>query len=785
MSAGPCTVLDPADPAFAADPFPVYGQLRQAGPVVEVGLPNGRTAWVVTSYEHARALLCDRRLRAEPPQRDCGSARANLEDHMLNADGPRHARLRRSISAAFTPEAVAALRPLVESLADELLDAVADSQHPVDLVEALAFPLPVLVMCEVLGIPPADRDQLRRWTYAVSAPKAATSPTTVSAAWAGLHDYFARLMGTVRQAPASGLFSHLASDDAGAGGLTDRELLSMAFLLLFAGYETTMNLIAGGALTVLSHPEQRAALLEGRLDWARSLEELLRLVSPLEGATWRHAAEDVPIGGVTIRTGDSVLVNLAAANHDPDVHPAPESFEPGRTGRHLAFGHGPHVCVGARLARLEAQVALSRLFSRFPHLRLAAAADRIPWRPGLLVRGPTSLPVRLDDPLRHLRQAAAARQAAGVGRRITPRAASDDVLDLAGNDYLGLARDPRVTSAAAAAAGIWGAGSTGSRLVTGATQLHCDLEAGLAAHLGGEAALLFSSGYLANLGAISALASQETLVVSDAQNHASLVDACRLSRAQVVVAAHGDVGQVEALLAARTLPRAIVVTDAVFSVDGDGAPLAELAATARRHGALLVVDEAHTLGVVGAGGRGGGWAAKLSGAPDVVLTVTLSKSLGSQGGAVVGARAVVDHLVDTCRPFIFDTALAPTAVGAALAALETLRGEPTLPERVRANARELAGIAGAAGLVASQPAAAVLSIRIGDPHLAVAAARACLEHGVRVGCFRPPSVPDAASRLRLTARADLTEDDLARVTGALAAVAEMLPTSTPSPGTMP
>jgi 8-amino-7-oxononanoate synthase len=225
-------------------------------------------------------------------------------------------------------------------------------------------------------------------------------------------------------------------------------------------------------------------------------------------------------------------------------------------------------------------------------------------------------------------------------------------------------------------------------------------------------------------------------------------------------------------LSRRTTDRALVVTDAVFSVDGEAAPLAELHAVARRHEALLLVDEAHSLGVVGAEGRGGAHAAGLSGQPDVVLTVTFSKALGAQGGAVLAHPDVVEHLVNTARSFIFDTALAPSSAGAALGALRVLRAEPGLAAAVRHRAAELADAAATTGHAVSRPDAAVVSVLIGDAAVAVATANACLERGVRVGCFRPPSVPDGRSRLRLTARADLTDADMDRARAALAQLPE-------------
>jgi 8-amino-7-oxononanoate synthase len=385
------------------------------------------------------------------------------------------------------------------------------------------------------------------------------------------------------------------------------------------------------------------------------------------------------------------------------------------------------------------------------------------------------------DPLAPLRAAASRRAEAGLVRTLRPRAAKDGALDLASNDYLGLARHPDVARAAADAALEWGGGATGSRLVTGSTTAHARLEEELASFVGTEAALVFSSGYLANLGAVAALAGRDDLVVSDRLNHASLIDACRLSRADVVAVPHRDVGAVEAALRARPGGRAVVATDAVFSVDGDSAPLADLHTVCRAHGALLLVDEAHALGVVGTLGQGGAQAAGLAGEPDVVLALTLSKSLGSQGGAVLGSALVTEHLVSGARSFIFDTALAPAAVGAATAALALLRGRPDLPAAVRDRARELALAASSAttsgpdGWAVTSPDAAVVSVLVGDPGRAVAAAAHLLDRGVRVGCFRPPSVPDGVSRLRLTARADLSASDLALATEALAAVVGAVP----------
>ena len=350
----------------------------------------------------------------------------------------------------------------------------------------------------------------------------------------------------------------------------------------------------------------------------------------------------------------------------------------------------------------------------------------------------------LDD----LRERADQRQRAGLRRALRPRAAGDGVTDLAGNDYLGLSRHPAVLAAAAAALSEYGLGATGSRLVRGSTDLHARLEAGLAGLLGTGAALVYSSGFLANVGAVRALAGPGTLLVSDRHNHASIVDGCRGSGAEVVVAPHADVAAVEAALAGRGDRPALVVTESVFSVDGDLAPLPALHETCRRYGARLLVDDAHAVGVLGPRGAGGVAAAGLSGEPDVVVTSTLSKAFGAAGGVVAGPAELIAHLVDTGRTFIYDTALPPAVAAGALVALDLI----VPADDLRAELAERAALVGKrlVGFEVTEPAAGVVSVTAPGPEEAVAWAAACRERGVAVGCFRPPSTPDTRSRLRLT-----------------------------------
>jgi 8-amino-7-oxononanoate synthase len=372
-----------------------------------------------------------------------------------------------------------------------------------------------------------------------------------------------------------------------------------------------------------------------------------------------------------------------------------------------------------------------------------------------------------QDPFDWIDDESRRRERAGLVRMLRPRAADCDLLDLASNDYLGLTRRPEITDAAAEAARRWGAGATGSRLVTGSTALHAELERELAAFCGFEAALVLSSGYAANLAAVTALSGRDSLIVSDAGNHASIVDGCRLSRAETAIVPHADAAAVRKTLDAHPGRRALVITDSVFSVDGDAAPLPSLADACREHGAALLVDDAHGLGVLGEGGRGALDAAGIAGQDGVVATLTLSKSLGSQGGAVLGPARVIEHLVNTARTFIFDTGLAPAAAGAALASLRLLGREPALAERARTVAATLHRRLTGAGLTAVRPDAAVVSVQAPSPEAALRWAADCRGVGLVVGCFRPPSVPDGISRIRLTARADLTDQQIDTAIGTI------------------
>jgi glycine C-acetyltransferase/8-amino-7-oxononanoate synthase len=334
-----------------------------------------------------------------------------------------------------------------------------------------------------------------------------------------------------------------------------------------------------------------------------------------------------------------------------------------------------------------------------------------------------------------------------------------EVLLLCSNDYLGLANHSRLRAAAAEAAMDWGVGAGASRLISGNMQPHRALEQRLAAFEGYEAALLFGSGYLANTGTIAALAGRGEVVFSDELNHASIIDGCRLSRAETFVYRHGDLEHLAWGLQEAAGRGSLVVTDGVFSMDGDVAPLAGLSELARRHGCRLMVDEAHATGALGPGGRGSVAAAGLSGEVDVVMG-TLGKALGSYGAYVCASRELSDYLVNTARSFVFSTAPPPPTAAASLAALELLESEPERVERLRSNAAVLRSALAAEGLAVRGSETQIVPVAIGDPEQTMRLCERALDRGVFAQGIRPPTVPEGTSRLRFTVMATHRADEL-------------------------
>lgn len=374
-----------------------------------------------------------------------------------------------------------------------------------------------------------------------------------------------------------------------------------------------------------------------------------------------------------------------------------------------------------------------------------------------------SEPLRfIPSELHALEQDALLREVRALGSPQEPVVALDgeQLILMASNNYLGLATDPRVVAAAAEAARRWGAGSGSARLISGGTELHDELEQRLAALKRTAAALVFSSGYLANLGTISALVGRGDAIFSDELNHASIIDGARLSQAAVHVYRHADPSHLASLLRDhRGSGRRLVVTDTVFSMDGDLAPLPAIVEACEREDAILMVDEAHASGVVGPGGRGAVAYFGLEGRVPVVMG-TLSKALGSAGGYIAGSQDLIAFLRHRARAFIFDTAPPPPAVGAAIAAIEVLGSEPERPERARALARRLADGLRASGFDVPEPPAAIVPVVVGSAAQALALSQALRANGVLVPAIRPPSVAPGTSRLRATVMATHSDDQI-------------------------
>jgi cytochrome P450 len=391
---------------FAQDAHLFSEMLREGGPVRLVRLPpRGLPCYVVTGFAEARALLADPRLRKSsqgiravfeaklPPEALQNGLGQDLSWHMLNSDPPDHTRLRKLVNKAFTARTVARLRPRVEEITAELLDALA-GQERADLVASFAAPLPITVICELLGVREEDRAEFSGWSRTLLS--AAVHVEQAQAAAASMFAYLTDLIAQKRAEPAEDLLSDLvhASDDGDS--LSEPELVSMAFLLLVAGHETTVNLIANAVLALLREPEQLARLRAEPELLPGAVEEFLRFDGPIHLATLRFTAEPVEVAGVTIPAGELVLVSLLGANRDAERYPEPDRLDITRAvSGHLAFGHGIHYCVGAPLARLEAEIALGGLLARFPELALDAKADELVYRTSSLVHGLETLPVRL------------------------------------------------------------------------------------------------------------------------------------------------------------------------------------------------------------------------------------------------------------------------------------------------------------------------------------------------------------------------------------------------------
>lgn len=396
---------------FATDPYPAYAWLREHAPVHRTTLPSGVEAWLVTRYADARQALADQRLSKNPAHHEGsahakgrtgipGERKAELMTHLLNIDPPDHTRLRRLVSKAFTPRRVAEFAPRVQELTDHLIDRFAEKGEA-DLIHEFAFPLPIYAICEMLGVPREDQDDFRDWAGMMirhgGGPRGGVARSVKQ-----MRTYLGELIHRKRDDLGDDLISDLIRASDHGDHLTEAEATAMAFILLFAGFETTVNLIGNGVHSLFMNPEQRerlqlslAAGETGLLE--TGVEELLRYDGPVELATWRFATESFALGGRDIAAGDPVLVVLAAADRDPERFADPDTLDLSRTdNQHLGYGHGIHYCLGAPLARLEGQTALATLLTRLPDLELAVAPEELRWRGGLIMRGLRTLPVRFS-----------------------------------------------------------------------------------------------------------------------------------------------------------------------------------------------------------------------------------------------------------------------------------------------------------------------------------------------------------------------------------------------------
>ena len=401
-------------PALAAwgaynqdDPFPVFAEVRELGAVHEVTLADGHRAWLVVRYDEARAALNHPRL-----SKDMHAALATGADlvaeglpgpafarHMLSVDPPDHTRLRRLVSAAFSPRRVEGMRPRVQTIVDDLLDELAlqGADSRADLVAAFAFPLPFTVICELLGVPEPDRAALGHGLTALLVPtSSAAQYARAKAASDAVVAMLDALVQVKQDTPGDDLVSGLISARDGDERLNNQELLSTIFQLIVAGHDTTASLIGNSVAALFCNPAQLAQLRSDPSKIAAAVEEFLRYDPPVPHSTFRYAIEPVEIDNVTIPAGAQVVISLAAANRDPGRYSSPELLDIDRAeARHLAFGHGIHHCLGAVLARMEGQLALGSLLRRFPELRLAVPADHLHWGhgDGLVLRGLSELPV--------------------------------------------------------------------------------------------------------------------------------------------------------------------------------------------------------------------------------------------------------------------------------------------------------------------------------------------------------------------------------------------------------
>ncbi|RNF39432.1 cytochrome P450 family protein [Planococcus salinus] len=380
---------------FIRNPYPAYNKIREINPVHQVRFPDGQQGWLVTSYPEAVDVLTDQRFIKDYSKLFGGSMdqMSVFTQNMLFSDPPDHKRLRGLAQKAFTPKMISGMRGRIQEITDELLNDM-EGKSEINLIDEFAFPLPIIVICEILGVPSEDRNNFRTWSNALIEGTSGEAEVSMYQHMTDFIQYLSEWFSKVKENPGEDLISKLVLAEEEGDRLSEKELYGVVSLLIIAGHETTVNLIGNSVLALLENPSQKALLEQQPHLISQAIEEALRFNGPVEFSTSRWAGEDMEFHGKSIHRGELVTVSLNAANHDPEIFPNPELFDINREkSPHLAFGKGIHFCLGAPLARLEGEIALTSLLNRFPNMKLRVDEQELEWRPGMIVRGVKEIPL--------------------------------------------------------------------------------------------------------------------------------------------------------------------------------------------------------------------------------------------------------------------------------------------------------------------------------------------------------------------------------------------------------
>ncbi|MED4402061.1 cytochrome P450 family protein [Metabacillus fastidiosus] len=380
---------------FTKDPYRTYAELRDTDPICKTLFPDGQYGWMITKYEDAVEVLKDLRFIKDFSKLIGGKMEHEsiFTHNMLFSDPPDHKRLRGLVQQAFTPRMVTGMRERIQEITDELLSKVSNN-NKINLIDDFAFPLPIIVICEILGVPTEDRDKFRLWTTSLIEGSNGEHAEDIAIHMQEFTEYLGERFAKVRLNPGEDLISQLIVAEDEGEKLTEKELYGVVSLLIIAGHETTVNLIGNTILSLLEHPKQLKLLQDNPELIRTAIEESLRYNGPVEFSTSRWARESFEFKGKSINKGDLVIIALNSANHDPYQFKDPEVFDITREkSPHLAFGKGIHLCLGAPLARLEGEIAISSLLERFPNIKLAIDREELEWRPGMIVRGVKEIPL--------------------------------------------------------------------------------------------------------------------------------------------------------------------------------------------------------------------------------------------------------------------------------------------------------------------------------------------------------------------------------------------------------